>query len=484
MPQFDLIVLGGGSAGFAAARRARKLGATVALVERDILGGECPNTACAPAKALLRSAQALVEARRTGEYGIEVGDPRADWAAIRGRMYRIIGRAEGDAPTEARLRSQGIAVFRGEGVFLAGDTVRVEQEKLTAPRVILTTGSADVVPPIEGLRETGFLTHKEALDLHALPGSLSVIGAGPVGVEFAQIFAPLGVRVTLLSATPLPLPGEDHDISRLLLSSRPYVLARPGEVPARELSRCLQRLMAYYLEYLRKEGIRVEIGVRVERAERRNGERLLTFTDGTRTRQTSSDAIFVATGHKPVAEGIALERVGVEVGRFGVVTDERLRTTAESVWAAGDVTGIALFTHVASYQGKLAAHNALGIAPREADYRVIPRAIFCRPEVASVGLTEEQCLAKGLKYRAASAPMASIEKSTVEGEQAGLAKLLVEADTGQILGAHVIGSRAGELIQEVAVLMQDRVPARGIACTIHAFPTFSEIWEAVALELE
>lgn len=459
MPQFDLIVLGGGSAGFAAARRARKLGATVALVERDLLGGECPNTACVPAKALLRSAQALVEARRAGEYGIEVSEPQGDWPTIRERMYRIIGRTEGDEPTEARLRSQGIAVFRGEGRFIAGDTVQVGTETLTAPKVILTTGSADVVPPIEGLRETGFLTHKEALDLEALPASLAVVGAGPVGVEFAQIFAPLGVQVTLLSSTPLPLPREDHAVSRVLLAC------------------------------LRKEGIRVEAGVRVDRVERQSGRKVLRYTDGITTRQMGTDEILIATGHEPVVQGLGLESVGVEVGRFGVATDAGLRTTAVNIWAAGDVTGVALFTHVASYQGKLAVCNALASTsgypgPLEADYRVIPRATFCRPEVGSVGLTEEQCLAEGLKYRAASVPLSSIEKSIVEGEQAGLAKLLTEADSGQILGAHVIGSRAGELIHEVAVLMQNRVPVGGIACTIHAFPTFSEIWEAVALQLQ
>jgi pyruvate/2-oxoglutarate dehydrogenase complex dihydrolipoamide dehydrogenase (E3) component len=287
---------------------------------------------------------------------------------------------------------------------------------LTAPRMILATGSADTVPPIAGLAETGFLTHKELLDLDVLPDSLAVIGAGPVGVECAQIFAPFGVAVTLLSASPLPLPREDHEISRLLL------------------------------ERLRETGIQVETGVRVEQVERRSERKIVTFTDGRHLRQIEVTEILMATGHEPVVEGVGLERAGVE-------------------------------------KGQLAVENALG-ATHCADYRVIPRATFCRPEVASVGLTEEQCRAQELSYRAHSLPMSHIKKSRLEGEPAGMAKLLFEPDTGQILGAHVMGARAGELIHEVAVLMQNRVPVGGIAGTIHAFPTFAEIWEAVALERE
>lgn len=453
MRRFDVMVLGGGSAGFAAARRACKLEASVALVEQGILGGECPNTACVPFKALLRSAEVMVAAQRAREFGVRLDQPQADWPAVRKRMFGIIGRAEGDRPTEARLREQGIAVFRGHGQFIAPDVIQVGEERLTAPRTILTTGSADTVPPIGGLTETGFLTHKEAIDLETLPQSLAIVGAGPVGVECAQIFAPLGVDVTLLSSSPLPLPREDHAISRLLLHC------------------------------LRSEGIRVETGVRVERVEPKSGLKVLTFTDGRHCQQLAAAEILIATGHHPVVAGVGLERAGVERGGRGVTTDAGLRTTAECVWAAGDVTGVALFTHVASYQGKLAAENALGGKWRT-DYRVIPRVTFCRPEVASVGLTEEQCQAQDLHYRALSLPFTRIEKSLVESETAGMAKLLCEPGTGHILGAHVLGARAGELIHEIAAAMQNQVPARGIGSTIHAFPTFSEIWEAVAWQLE
>lgn len=458
MTKFDLIVLGSGSAGMAAARRARKLGASVALVEKDVLGGECPNSACVPAKALLRAAQAIKEIRRAGEFGIRVGEPCADWPGVRGRVLEIIGAHEGEAPTEARLGKEGISLFRGDGAFSAGDTIRVGSQILTAPRIIVASGSFDAIPPIEGLKDAGFLTHKDALGLETLPRSLAIIGAGPVGVEFAQIFAPLGVQVTLLVSGPLPLPREDHAISRVLL------------------------------DCLRESDIRVETGIRVERVEKRGSQKVVTVRDGKKECEIAVDEVFVATGHPPFVAGMNLEKVGVKADDSGVTVDQHLRTSAEHIWSAGDVTGVALYTHVASYQAKLAAHNALcdetGRALLEADYRVIPRVTFCRPEVASVGLTEEECLVQELDYRAVSAPFHDIERSAVSGERAGLAKLLVEASSGQILGAHVIGAHAGELIHEIAPLMQNRIPASGIGCTIHAFPTFSEIWEAAALKLD
>ena len=458
MAKFDLIVLGSGSAGMSAARRARRLGASVALVEKDILGGECPNSACVPAKALLRAAESIEEVRRAHEFGICVDEPCANWSAVRRRVRGIVGSDEGESPTEERLQKQGIALFRGEGAFTSGDTIRVGSRTITAPRVIVASGSFDAVPPIEGLQDTGFINHKDALGLEKLPASMASIGAGPVGVEFAQIFAPLGVRVTLLASGPLPLPREDHTISRLLL------------------------------ECLRESGVRVQTGVRVERAEKRGALKVLAVADGKQQHELEVEEIFVATGHPPFVSGMNLKGIGVESDKSGITVNDRLGTTAEHIWAAGDVTGVALYTHVASYQAKLAAHNALceqfGLSPLQADYRVIPRVTFCRPEVASVGLTEEDCLVQELKYRAAQARFTDIERSVISGERAGLAKLLVEEGSGQVLGAHVIGARAGELIHEIAPLMQNRVPVSGIGCTIHAFPTFSEVWEAVALKLD
>ncbi len=468
---FDLIVLGGGSAGLSAARHARKLGAErVALVEKDLLGGECPNTACVPTKALLRSAGAIAEIRRAGELGVRVGEAKPDWLAMRERMRGITGFYEGNAPVERRLKDQGISYFSGQGQFVSAGEVRVGDQLLRAPRVILTSGSQDKQPPVEGLGEVGYLTHVEALELDELPRSMAIIGAGAVGVEFAQIFAPLGVQVTLLVSGPLPLPHEDGDVSRVLL------------------------------ELLKQEpNLRVLTGVRVERAEERGAIKVLHLRGakmpsepmpsgkGEVLTELEAEEIFVAVGHAPAVEGMGLDSIGVRCGRMGVEVDDELRTSATGVWAAGDVTGVALYTHVASYQAKIAAHNALcdltGQTPQKADYRVIPRATFCRPEVAGVGLTENDCRCKDVPYHAVTLPFDAIERSVAASETAGLAKIIVEAESGQILGAHVIGARAGELIREIAPLMAARVPVAQIAQTIHAFPTFSEMWEAVALQL-
>jgi pyruvate/2-oxoglutarate dehydrogenase complex dihydrolipoamide dehydrogenase (E3) component len=449
---FDLIVLGGGSAGFAAARRGRAHGATVAMVERGVLGGECPNTACVPTKALLRSAEAVEEARRAGEFGVRVGPPAADWPAIRDRTARIVAASGSDSETEGRLLKEGIRVFRGHARFHSPREVQVDGITLRAPRIVLTAGSSDHVPPIPGLAESGFITHVEAIGLRELPESLVIIGAGPVGVEFSQIFAPFCVRVTLLSASPLPLPREDHDVSRCLLGA------------------------------LQERGIQIETGVRVERVARRGGEKVVTVRREEAVWECAAAEVFLGAGHWPAVDDLGLEQAGVEASRRGVKVDETLRTTAPGIWAAGDVTGIALFTHVAHYQGQLAGNNAFTDAPRTADHRVVPRATFCRPEVASVGLTEQELMAAGADYRAACYPISKLEKSLVTGEREGLAKLLADA-AGQILGAHVIGARAGELIHEIAVAMQSRVPVSGIAGTIHAFPNFAEIWGAVSRKL-
>jgi pyruvate/2-oxoglutarate dehydrogenase complex dihydrolipoamide dehydrogenase (E3) component len=458
MAKFDLIVLGSGSAGMSAARRARQMGASVALIEKDILGGECPNSACVPAKALLRSAGLVEEMRRAEEFGIRAGEPCADWHGVKRRVLKITGADEGEEPTEDRLRKEGVALFRGEGAFTSADNVRVGSKTLTARRVIVASGSFDMVPPIKGLREAGFINHKDVLGLDELPGSIAIIGAGPVGVEFAQIFGPLGVKVTLLASGPLPLPREDHAISRVLLSC------------------------------LRASDICVETGVRVERVERRGNQKVLAIRDGKGEHEVAVDEVFVATGHPPCVEGLNLEGIGVEPCGTGLEVNKYLRTTNERIWAAGDVTGVALYTHVASYQANLAAHNALcgdgGREPVEADYRVIPRVTFCRPEVASVGLSEEDCLVQELSYRVGQSRFEEIERSEISGEPVGLAKLLVEKNSGQVLGAHVIGARAGELIHEIAPLMRNRVPVEGLGCTIHAFPTFSEVWEAAALKLD
>ncbi len=468
---FDLIVLGGGSAGLGAARHARKLGAKrVALVEKHLLGGECPNTACVPTKALLRSAGVIEEIRRAGQLGVRVGKPQADWPAMRERMRTITGYYEGNAPVEKRLQDQGISYFRGHGEFVSAGEVRVGEAHLRAPRVILTSGSQDKQPPVEGLGEAGYVTHVEALEWDELPRSIAIIGAGAVGVEFAQIFAPLGVEVTLLVSGPLPLPREDGATSRALLE-----------------------------ELQQEPNLRVLTGVRVERVERGEGKKTLHLRGaakssgpvpsgrGEELTQIEAEEIFVAVGHAPAIEGLGLDVIGVKCGRMGVSVDDELRTSVPGVWAAGDVTGIALYTHLASYQAKIAVHNALcdltGAAPKQADYRVIPRVTFCRPEVASVGLTESECLSRDIAYRAATLPFDAIERSVASSETAGLAKIIVEAGSGQILGAHVIGARAGELIHEIAPLMAARVPVEQIGQTIHAFPTFSEMWEAVAVKL-
>lgn len=431
------------------------MGASVAVLEPAAPGGECPNTACVPTKALLRSAQAVEEIRQARGLGVHAGQPEIRWPEIRARVRAITGADEGLEPVFRRWRAEGMAVYAEQGVLLAPDLVKAGSARLKARRVVVATGSVDVYPPVPGIEGRRVITHKEAIDLPALPARLVIIGAGPVGVEFAQIFAPLGVSVTLISADQLPLPREDEELSRRLLT------------------------------FLQESGIDYHGGIRVLSVEEKGEEVAVCWEEEGLARYCRADLVLSATGHRPYTDDAGLAELGLvekESGRIKV--DGKLCTTAEGVYAAGDVTGVAAFTHIASYQGRLAVLHALGADAPETEYRVVPRVTFCRPELAAVGMTEGECRQRRLDYLTATAPLSSIEKTVLEAAPEGLAKLLVAPGSGQILGAHVLSPRAGELIHQPALAMQARIPAKEMGRMIHAFPTFSEIWETTAARLK
>lgn len=454
MMEADLAVLGSGSAGLAAAREAARLGARVVLLEHDMLGGECPNTACVPTKVLLRCAAAAAEVRDAGRFGIRTSEPRIDWDAIRARVRRITHAGEGDEPTVARWRKEGLQLVRLRGRLEAPDLVKTSDGSIRARRILLATGSYDSRVPVPGIRLPRVLTHKEAIDLPELPERLGIIGAGPVGVEFAQIFAALGVKVLLVSDLELPLPREEEAIGRRLK------------------------------EFLASDGIDFRGGIRLREIEDCSSGCILCFQDrDNQACRERVDLVLTATGHAPSVADLGLDEMGVEYSPRGIRVDETLRTNLEPIYAAGDVTGVAAFTHVAAYQGRLAARHALGAPAERANYRVTPRVTFCRPEAAAVGRTARECAENGLEFRAAQLPLSAIEKQIVEDAPDGVACLLAAAD-GTILGAHVLAPHAGELIHQPAVAMQVGATVHQMGAMIHAFPTFSEIWEAVAARLK
>ncbi len=452
MQHYDLVVIGGGTAGLVTAAGSAGIGARVALVERERLGGECLWTGCVPSKALIAAARSAAEARGTERYGIRSCQVEPDFGAamqwVRGAQQRI---APHDSPE--RFRALGVDVIQGEAHFTDMRALSVDGRMLSAKRVVIATGSAPAVPPIPGLTGVPYLTNETIFSLTERPSTLLVLGGGPIGLELAQAFARLGSTVQVLEAAPRLLPREDHEAAELL-----------G-----------QRLDA--------EGVQLHLGMTATRVERGPGGRGVRLTaaasdDGSRGPSQAftldADALLVATGRTPRLDGLELSRAGVEAGKGGITVDEGLRTTAEGVWAAGDCVGPLRFTHVADYQARLVVRNAFFPLRSTADYSVVPWVTFTDPELARVGLTEEEARQRhGDGVRVWRRSFADVDRAITDGETAGLVKLVTTA-RGHILGGHILGHGAGNMIGEITLAMKHGISAQALANTIHPYPTYPE----------
>lgn len=449
---FDLIVIGGGSSGSNVATAAVEHGLRVALIERDKLGGTCLNTGCDPTKTMIRSAQVLHLARTAGRFGIDVEDARVDWPAVRERVDRVIDEIRG-GDGDANVREQGISLYKHAACFVSPHEVVVNGEVLSADRFVIATGQSPVVPPIEGIEETGYLTNVDAVALDELPPSLAIVGAGPIAVEFAQMFARFGVEVTLIGPQEHVLPKEDDDLRREMA----HLLAGSG--------------VELVMKARATEARRGADGRAVVTCQRASGEATTVV----------ADEILLATGRKPNTAGLGLRNAGVESGDRGIRVNARLATNVPHIHAVGDVTGIYPFTHVAAYQARIAVHNLLHEdAPKRADYRVVPWTIFTDPELARVGLTEAEARAGGYSVVTSTMSYRDQARAVTTDQREGLVKLVVDRATHGVLGGHILGPQAGELIGEVALAMQARLPVSAIAETIHPYPTMSEalFWAA------
>ena len=448
----DVFVIGGGGTGSEVAYR---LGRTrpdlrVALAERDRLGGECTNDGCVPTKVMLRSARIAQTARDAERFGVRIPTVEIDFAAVRERVRAVINHQtrEGPRPFE-RL---GITVHLQEA-RLAGDR-RVELAdgtEVDAKHVVLATGTAPTVPPVPGLADGPYWTNKEAIwKPDAPPDSLAVVGAGAVGIEFAQIYSRFGTRVTVLEVLPQILPNEDREAAAALAP------------------------------VLEGEGVRLLPDTTLERAEHDGRRWTLTPSGGG---AIEADEVLVAAGRRPVFDVHDLDAAGIELDDAGrpVLTDT-LRTTAPNVWVAGDGTGELLFTHVGSYEAGIVVDDILG-TPRPRDYRVVPRVTFCDPEVASVGLTELAAAEAGHEVRTATVPLSENERSLIDGRPEGLVKLVADARTGELLGGHIVGEEAGAMIHEVVAAMAGKLTPATVGGAIHAYPTFSESVQGAFVQL-
>ncbi len=455
MQEFDLVVIGGGSAGLKAARTAARLGRTVALAEERELGGECFWAGCVPTKAMVRAAQVWHLVRRSHEFGIHVDVRKAEFANAMDYKANALRRIAGDGPMDGGLSRLGAAYFPLRATFEGPHEVRVGEEVIRGKQIILATGTVPSVPPIPGLEEAGFITNREAVNLQSLPKRLVVLGAGPIGLEFAQVFRRFGAEVMVLERAAHILPREDEEIAALTAG------------------------------FLQEEGIRLLTDTAATKVEvihdGSGGPKRLHIRRNETDQTLDCDEILVATGRSAAIEGLNIEAAGVAFETKCVRVDHHLRTSVPHIWAAGDVSGGYLFTHVASYEGKLAAMNAFTDKPEPFDHRVVPRATYVDPEVASIGLTEREAREQGMEVVVHSFSFADLDRAILHGEPRGLVKLVVDELDGLLLGAHLTGPDASSILAELAVCMKNHLPVSAIADTMHAYPSFPEAVEAAAL---
>jgi mercuric reductase len=436
---FDLIVLGSGSgARDGAGKAAQEFGARVALVEHWVWGGSCPNVACRPTKAYVVAAEQLHDlARFAAERGIDLPTPSIDLA--RTRAWKDSLRRDQESWLQL-LTESGHGVVRGTGTFADARTVRVGDRELTAERVLIATGSRTAVPAIRGIEEVDWIDHVSALELEDVPDSLLVVGAGPVGVEFAQIFARFGSRVTVVNHGP-------------------QIVARSDVEAAAELQAVLE-----------DEGIEFVLDAEVDSLSAAAGGIDAMVDDRTIT----VSHVLIASGRTPNVEELALDRIGVEVGRGGIAVDDRQRTSVEGIWAAGDVAAGPLLTPIAQYQARIAVEDMFGEGLRRADYSVLPTAIFTDPELADVGLTESEARAAGYDVDVVKHPLPAVTRAQYTRTKRGLYKIVFDRKTRRVLGVHIVSRAASDIVGGLTPALNLGVTVDDLALMHHIYPSFSE----------
>ena len=444
-PRYNLVVLGAGTAGLVTAAGAAGLGAKVALVERDLMGGDCLNVGCVPSKGLLRAARAVADVGGAAAFGVRLtGEATVDFPAAMERMRHI---RAGLSPLDsaARFRGLGVDVFLGAGAFTGSDAVAVGDVTLRFKKAVIATGARAAVPAVPGLAEAGYLTNETVFSLTALPRRLAVIGGGPIGCELAQAFARCGAQVTIVQSGAQLLGREDPDAAALVSTA------------------------------LGRDGVRLKLGAIIRRVDRSAGGRTLHVEAGGALETLEVDAILVGVGRKPNVEGLGLEAAGVAYdATTGVRVDDRLRTTNPRIYAAGDVCTAQKFTHHSDFQARLVIRNALFLGRARASALVVPRCTYTDPEVASVGLDAQAASARGLRVTTFVQPLAEVDRAALDGETEGFVKVHVRAGSDQIVGATIVARHAGEMLPELTLAITRGIGLGRLADIIHTYPTQAE----------
>ena len=436
--EYDIVALGGGTGGLVSAAGAAYLGLNAAVVEKHALGGDCLWTGCVPSKALIASARLARQMDRAAGLGLTPNGARHNFRAVMERMRAARATvAHHDDPE--RFRKMGVGVHFGAARFLDPNTVEVEGGgTLRAKRFVVATGAVPAIPPIPGLADAGYWTYETVFDENELPDSIAIMGGGPIGVEFAQVFARLGSRVTILEMAPSILIREDPDVA------------------------------AFMHSLLEAEGIEIRTGAAVSSVRSESGRSVVETNDGA---WIEVDRLFVATGRRPCTDGLDLEAAGIRTERGAVVVDGHLRTTSKSAWGVGDVTGALQFTHVAEHMAKVALRNSVLPAKTKIRYDSVPWVTFTDPEVAHVGMSEaEAAEAGGTTYRY---EMDDLDRAIVDGTGVGFVKISADRK-GKVIGATIVAHGAGDLLMPLVLAKQHGLSLSQVANTIFPYPTMVE----------
>lgn len=452
----DLCVVGGGAAGLSVAAVAASFDASVVLVEKGAMGGECLNNGCVPSKSVIAAAAAAQARRTSGRFGVAPGEPEVDYAALRAHVRGVVDAIRPNDTVE-RYRAMGVTALTEHARFLDRRTLTVGETRVRPRRIVLATGSRALVPDIPGLADVPYLTNETVFDLAERPRRLVIIGGGPVGMELAQAHRRLGAEVVVLSASAA-LPRQDREVADIATAA------------------------------LRAEGVDLRESVEVVRIERGEGGALRTVIragDGAPEERVDGSHLLVATGRRPTVDGLDLEKAGIAYDAGGIRVDRRLRTSNHRVYAIGDCatggTGDLRFTHAASYHAGLAVRDALFRIPARIDVEAIPRVTYTDPEIATVGLSEEEAFRRDRKARILRWPLAENDRAQAERRTHGLIKAIV-AGNGRVLGCAIAAPHAGELIAPWTLAVAKGLKAQDLAGTVMAYPTYSELTKRAAVE--
>jgi dihydrolipoamide dehydrogenase len=451
----DLIVIGGGAAGFLAADRASQLGGKVTLVEKEELGGTCTNWGCIPMQFLLGNLMRVQSIKRAKENGINVSRVHIDYhrliaaksAVIQSRIDRM----------QDKLKTAQVKVVRGCGRLVSPNSVEVEREDgtrevLSAKKLLIAPGSVPKKLSIPGAEGEGVITVKEALEMSSVPKSVVIIGGGAIGLELATLWANLGSAVRVVELMAQLIPDEDHEIASLLE------------------------------QVLRDDGVQIYTGVKLDRVDDGKGGKAVCISKEGEKLTLETEKVVFAIGHSPLIEGLGLEDAGVGISKGRIQTNKRMETNVKGIYAAGDVTGEIMLANVAMVQGSVAAENAMG-RDSTMDYRVVPRGIRTFPEIGAIGITEKEAREKGLEVQISKYPFMRNAKASMVSEGSGFVKVIADSASGEVLGVHIIGPQATELIHEALLAMKMRGTVQDIAASIHGHPCLHEAIQQAAQRL-